>query len=289
MIASLAALGRVLRRAPVAPTSVARLLEGHEAFLAFRRIVRELFPEAEAEILAAGEVDRDRESARVWAFLRKVEQEYFPVYDLDEYEQVLAGIPFVREGWSYDRFHQVDLRTGELLLFALCAQPYDTGYDTRVALLDAAEAHVPRALLLETPPGGFTPAELHDRLDGTSYEGAALYADWLWGETETVFLDLDDEAVVTDADWTRENVLELAEHWRRSSTILDRIAELTAWLEADPPARLARLLDAARGEDPRLVYERTRRLYACELTEQGLVATPHDEPEPVAVPLDPAA
>jgi hypothetical protein len=288
VIPSLAALGRRLRRAPVSPASVAAVLAGHEAFLAFRQVVQELFPDAADEILAAGASVRERESARVWAFLRRVEEEFFPTYDLDEYEQVLAGIPFVRNGWSYERFHEVDLRTGELLLFALCAQPYDSGADTRVALLDAAEAHVPRELLLAIPEGGLSPAELHARLDDTPYAAAALYADWLWGEAGTAFLDLDDEMEVSDADWTPEVVQELAAQWQEARAILDRIGELATRLEADPPEQFGRLLAAVGGEDPHLVYERTRRFYACELTEAGLVAHPPVEPEPIAVSPEPA-
>lgn len=264
--------------------SVAALLGNHRAYVAFREIVREIFPEAEAEIMGVAETGGSRESARVWAFLHKVEAEYFPCYEVDEYEQVVCGIPFVRNGWSYDRFHELDLRPGELLLFALCAQPYEPGYDTRVALLDAGGAHVPPDLLAEIPPGGFTPTELHERLDGTPYAAAADYADWLWGETGTLFLDLDEEVVVSDADWTRENVLELAEQWRRATAILDRIGELATWLETDPPGHFARLLDAALGRDARLAYERTRRLYACEITEEGVVPIPRNDPD-VALPL----
>ena len=287
MIPGLQALGRKLRRAPVSPASVAALLESHEAYLAFRRILREIFPEEEAEILAAHQAGGSRENARVWEFLHLVEARYFPVYEVDDYEQVVCGIPFVRNGWGYDRFHELDLRTGELLLFALCAQPFEPGYDTRLSILDAAEAHVPRPVLSDIPEQGFDPANLHDRLDGTPYVAAAEFADWLWGATDTVFLDLDDEVEVVDADWTRELVLELAEQWRRASGILDRIAEFASWLEADPPAHFAQLLDAALGRDAHLEYQRTRRLYACEITQEGLVPIPHDEP--VALPLDAAS
>jgi hypothetical protein len=162
--------------------SVAALLERHEAFLAFRTIVRDVFPHAGAEIMAARENGASRETARCWAFLHKVEAELFPVFEVEEYEQLIYAIPFVPNGWSYDRLHDLDLPLGELLLFAFCAQPYADGGDTRVALLDAAEAHVPCELLLEIPSGGFTPAELHQRLDGTPYAAAADFADWLWAD-----------------------------------------------------------------------------------------------------------
>ncbi|MGD9892999.1 MAG: hypothetical protein AB7U18_17105, partial [Dehalococcoidia bacterium] len=239
------------------------------------------------EIVAAAEQGASRESARVWAFLRRVEADHFPVNDYDEYDQVLAGIPFVRNAWSFDRFHELDLPLGELLLFALCAQPYGPGHDSRVALLDAAETHVARALLAEIPAGGLSSAELHARLDGTRYAAASEYADWLWGETGSVFLNIDEE-MEADIEWTRENVFELADHWRRARGVLDRIGGLASWLEADPAARFVTLLDAALGRDAHLDYERMRRCYACEITEAGLIAIPHDEAdavESVPVPL----
>lgn len=288
MIPSLRALGQVLRRTPIKPASVATLLGRHEGYLAFRRIVQEVFPEAAAEILAATGEGGTRENARVWALQQRVETDYFPIYEIEEYDQVAFGIPFARNAWDYDRFHDLELRTGETLLFALCAQPYDEGYDTRVALLDSSESSVPRSLLAEIPERGFTPGELHERLDGTPYAAAAHYADWLWGETDTVFLDIEDDVTV-DVDWTRDNLLELKEQWRRAEEILHGIDALAVWLEEDPTAHFARLLAAAGGQDATFNYERTRRLYACEITEAGLVPISHDQSEPLALPVGAAA
>src|SRR6185437_6991955 len=138
VIVSPSALGRMLRRAPLAPTSVAALLGNYEAEREFRRIVGTVLPDAEAKILAARHEGVSRETARVGAFLHKIEEEFFPTCEVEEYEQFVWGIPFVRNGWAYDRFHELDLARGELLLFALCAQPYAPESDTRVAALDAA-------------------------------------------------------------------------------------------------------------------------------------------------------
>lgn len=292
MIVRPSALGQLLRRAPVAPTSAAALLRGHEAYAEFRRIVERIFPEAAAEILAAGAGTRDRESARVWAFLGRVEAQLFPVHDVDEYEAVCCGVPFIRNSWGYDRFHEVDLPLGELLLFGLSAQPYAEGYDTRVALFDALDRHLPRELLDEVPAAGLTPLDLHQRLDGTPYEAAALFADWLWGETGSLFLDLDDEEVLPDADWTPENVRDLAAQWDLARDVLSRITELANRLERSPAAEFGRLLDAALGRDEHLDYLRQRRLYACEITQEGLVPVGRDERDrdhAVAVPVGVAA
>lgn len=281
MILRLRAIGRALQRTPPRVMSVAALLKGHESYSEFRRIVRELFPIEEEEILGAHAEGVGREMARVSAFSRSIEARHFPIYELEEYEQVLFGIPFVREAWSYDRFHELDVRPGELLLFVLCAHPYDDGI--RLPALDAADEFVPHDLLLLIPAGGFSPADLHERLDDTPYAAAADFANWLWGETGTVFLDLDDE-VVMDVEWSRENLLELTEQWRRAETILRSITDLAAWLETNPPAHFVELLDAALGRDAQLTYERMRRFYAYEITESGIIPIP-DDGEAITLPL----
>lgn len=274
-----------MRRIVARPRSVAALLVGHEAEREFRRIVHDLFPEVETEIWNAGGQGGDREEARLRLFQRHVETEYFPIYEVEEYDQVVWGIPFTRNGWAYEDFHDLDRRPGELLVLALCAWPVGRDQGARVALLDAAETYVDRDDLTRTPPGGFTPATLHTRFDGASCVALAEFADWLWGETDTAFLDLDDEVEVLDAEWTRANVVDLAAQWQRALAILGRIDDLVEWLEADPAPRFAQLLDAALGCDARLLYERTRRLYACEITEDGLVAVPDDERADVALSM----
>jgi hypothetical protein len=143
---------------------------------------------------------------------------------------------------------------------------------------------LPGAVLAAIPEGGLAPAELHTRLDGTAYVAAAGFADWQWGQTETIFLDADDEIDV-DVEWTGENVDTLVEHWRRAEEILDRITALTSWLEANLPTRFARLVDAVLERDHHLAYLQERRCYAFEITENGLIAVRPDEPDAVPLPI----
>ena len=285
MIVRPTTLGQALRRTPVTPSSVAALLDGHAAQVEFRRIVEEIFPEVAAEIMAARHPGERREQARVAAFIDRVGTELFPVYEVEEYDQVAGGVPVTRNGWNYERHHDLDLHPGELLLATLCAPAYDDG--ARLALLDAAEQHVTRALLAAIPEGGFTPTDLHARLDGTPYVAAAEFADWQWGQTETIFLDTDDELDV-DVEWTRENVAVLAEQWGRAEEILDRITALTRWIEADLPAHFARLVDAVLERDHHLAYLQERRCYAFEITPEGIVAVRPDEPDAIPLPISAA-
>ena len=273
MIVRPLALDSLLRRTAARPRSAAALLAGHASQLAFRHIVEQVFPDAAADIWNAQRPGESRETTRVEAFLGRIEANFFPVYACEEYDQVVWGIPFVRLGWSFEAFHDLERRLGELLLLVLCQAPVDM----RVPLLDWAEGHIPRDLLARIPDEGFSLDEVHSQFDGTSCTSVAEFADWLWSETGTAFLDLSDDVEVTDAEWSRENVLDLAAQWQQARDILDRIDDLATWLEADPAAHFAQLLDAALGHDARLVYERTRRLYVVEISERGLVPIEHDD------------
>jgi hypothetical protein len=211
---------------------------------------------------------------------------YFPVYEACEYEQVAYEIPIVRFGWPFERLHDLDMRVGELLLLTLCGDPYVLDSGMRVSLLEAAERHVPRELLTAIPGDGLAPSDLSARLEGTPFAAAGDFAAWIFRDTGFLFLDADDEDVVA-IEWTRENVDELTRQWREANALLGRAAELVRWLEADPPAHFARLLEAVAAGEAHARHLRERQHYACEITEAGVVPVPRDEPA-VPVPASPA-
>lgn len=279
-------LARALRRTVTAPRSVARYLTSHEPLLQFRRLLHDLFPDAEHHIWHAQRPGEPIETARVEALVQHVQAAHFPLYECEEYDQLVWRIPFLRLGWSLEDYHNVDRRPGELLLLSLCQAPVDV----RIPLLEWAQDYVPYDVLRHIPDGGFPRDELHIHFDDTSCAAVADFADWLWGETGSVFLDLDEEIEVVDAEWTRENVMELTRQWRRAEALLERVEVLAEWLEADPAAHVRLLVEAALGQNAHLIYERTRRLYEWEITEHGLVC-PRDDGarDPLALPVGAAA
>ena len=221
-------------------------------------------------ILGARSVEERREVARVEAFVRTVST-LFPVDECDSYDGVVGGVPFVRLGWDIERIESLDSRPGELMLLAVCEWPYDLGPGPRVALLDALAGLVPAEVLREVPEGGVAPETLRGRLAATPYLPAADFADWLFGQTDTVFLDFDLECECEVIEWTPENVAELAAEWRLADGILTSVGDFADWLEIDPAARFASLVRASLGRDPSAIYRQRRRLYACEITPAGLV------------------
>lgn len=262
-------LGQWLRRSPLRPGSVAALFDRQEPVLLFRRIVQECFPADVAErILNASAPGRDRESARLGAFVTAFEQVYFPLEEPVEYAQLCYGIPFRRYGWSCDDRHEIDgLCPGTLLLMLLCACPYDSG---RVALLDAAGCYLSPETLAQVPEDGIEPAELHTRLNGTPFAALVTFCDWLWSATGTAFLDASWDDELENAEWDSATVAALASEWQVARALLEQIDALSTWLEADPQDHFTRLLLAALGRDPHFAYQRVRRFYHGEFTLGGI-------------------
>jgi hypothetical protein len=217
-----------------------------EEYRGFVALTREYLPDCEAEILAA-----DGVSAQVAAFARHFEARYFPLptafHDawVEEYEQLTYQIPIFAMGISWDDFHSLeDWRPAYQLLFALTTDPYEEGEGgPRVSLPESCAGFVPRELL-ERVGGGHSPEELHACLDGTQFDGAALAADWLHHQTDTVFMDwVEEDAYAIQEDWDPETVRIATEQWARVREIQDHIDFVVDWLEVDLEARFQELLE----------------------------------------------
>jgi len=196
--------------------------------------------------MASGRDGEDRETVRVEVFLDHVAT-LFPSEYPGRYRDLLAGIPFRREGWWDTGQDLASLPLGDLLLLAVAADPYDTEFH------DALREYLPTfglpaALLDELPPGGATPGELASHCLGTRWEAVAHYAAWVHGCTDSVFLDCSPEDTPYAIAWTRENVALLTEQARAAERPLRAIHDLSTWLVADPVRRCAELIAAVTGD-----------------------------------------
>lgn len=229
------------------PPSVLELVDAlhtEGGYAAFKALVRQYLPAHEWEVLGAQRRGADREMARLEAFTRLFEREYFPIHEAWEYPDLTSTIPFVRLAWSSEQYHDVTDSPGRLMLRALCEHPDDAG-GVHLTVLDALARHVPAELLGRIPAGGLSRETLHARLDGTRYAAAARFADWLWQDTDCAFLDISYESGVPDDEW-EPGVVEWGKHeWARAMELLGPIEELECWLGAGPAPRLEQLLDAA--------------------------------------------
>lgn len=237
-------LAKRLAAGPPSIRALIHLLDQGEMVMEFVRIVREFLPDHEAEIMARSPDER------VGAFAGLFEQRYFPLDDRwvmddeEDYYALVTAIPIPRAAISYDDYHELEgWRPPFLLLLGIVASPWEMDEGARVPILETCAKLVGEDLIKLIPPQGWERAELHRRLDGTPLEGVALFADSLWRETDTVFLDVDWEEDLLDLDWTRENVEYLTERWPRAVQIQGRVREVEQWLEKAPAENFRHLLN----------------------------------------------
>jgi hypothetical protein len=245
----LAVLGRRLQVGPPQVAHLIGLFENGEMVADFVKLVREYLPEHEAEIMAHTAMER------VSLFMQLFEPRYFPLQDYgfddeEAYHFIVMAPDIPRLGMSWDEYHEIpdyDQQPGLVLLYSLVACPFarwdgQDGSAERVPLLAKCEELVGANQAWRIPAEGWEPEYLHERLDGTFFEGAALLADWLYHQTDTIFLDVDYE-MQNDLDWSRETVDELCRLWRRACQIQDSVSDLAQWLEGTPTKRFKELLD----------------------------------------------
>ena len=242
----LTVLGNKLTVGPPSLRQVIGWLDQGESIQEFMHLVRDFLPEHEQEILGHRNYDR------MEAFCRLFEQKYFPLHDMmldeQEYAGLVFGIPIIRHGLSYDEWHEFEAYPpGHQLLLALVKYPYfgESGQAARVPLLEQCAEHVGKDLVKRIDAEGWDRETLHRLLDGTRFEAAALFADWVCQQTGTAFLDWNwGEEWGEEIPWSRENVEALTREHARARQIGEQMGSLLVWIEKAPRQNFKQLLDA---------------------------------------------
>lgn len=222
-----------------------------EEFEEFLRIVRELLPERERDILANPEPRQ-----QISAFVSYFADRYFPLeeglqFDNEgDYALLTRFIPVIPRGLGAEEYHQElpsdNIKPGLQLMAYLVECPYAVEEDVRIPLAEACEEHVPRELLQRVPRDGYSLEELRRRLDGTEYSPAGLWAAIIWHETGNIFLDIDfeSEGYLWEApEWSKEVADDLTLQWQQADRIDEEVINFANWLEEDPPARFEEIID----------------------------------------------
>lgn len=240
----LAILAGKLTLGPPSLSMVMDLLDQAEPVQEFVRLVREFLPDREREIMT------NPLAERIQMFTQLFGERYFPLHesvwwvDEEDYYELISYIPISRHGINWDDYHEIeDFLPGIRLLMAIVENPYEIEDGVRVPLLEHCAGIVGKELIKRVPKDGWSPETLHRLLDGTRFEAAALWADCLWRQTETVFLDVTWEDDLYGLDWTRENVEYLQERWPRARETLDRVSALAEWLEEEPREHFRELIE----------------------------------------------
>lgn len=228
------------RGVPSLSVLIAEVANAEDA-AAFRRLVAEFLPEREQDILH--ESTPQEQIARFTSYFR---DRYFPLEDiLESYGELTSRIPVPVMGFTYDDYHELpsEFRESFQLMSYLIRNPFEGEMD--VALAEACEEHVPRELLQRVPENGLEPEEIHQLLNGTRYEGLAIWADMIWHSTGNFFLDTDYEELWSGLfiEWNREEVERLTRDWQQAEELQNRLSEFANWLEGDLATRFEELLN----------------------------------------------
>lgn len=199
----------------------------------FHDLVTAFLPEHEATIMSQiYDVDKLR------AFIRYFDSKYFPLSEMyidayDDYalEMFTREIPVELYGFSYSDYHEfINFRPGMILLLALIASPYDD--DARIPILEESVSIVGKELVQAIPIGGVGLGDIHQKLDGTQYEGVTAVADWLYSNTECWQLDANYEDYSMEF-WSTYVVDNLTLQWPKVLELQEKMAKTYEWLEED--------------------------------------------------------
>lgn len=253
----LSELARKLLGGPPSLAYFAELLEQGETYKAFLSLVREYLPAHEVTIMG------ERLDRRALKFCRLFSKEYFPLAEdilgnEINTESLVFRIPIVYLGLAPSIYHEfIGLRPGYIMLMSLVMCPWDSElfedeleYDpenatgARVPIILTMKNIVGDELARHIPDDGWSPNYLHDRLDGTDFKGAALFADWVFGMTGSTHLDTCGESneTGTTVDWDPLTVEELTDDWKLASGILDCMHDLAFRLEEEPKNNFRKLI-----------------------------------------------
>ncbi len=258
---------RLLAYRPPSLSALLAHLADLESYHDFLLLVEEYLPEHLEEVKRLPDSGN-----RIAHFARHFKDRYFPLtfdgewVDHDaEYSQLLGHIPIPYGGIDSEDLHEVESwKTGLLLMGSLhvVQQFRDWGEGMAVVWIEACADHVDRNVLMRLPADGWSGNELHELLDGTNYEAAAHFADYLQNDTRNAFLDAHFEYPFEDA-WDMETVKILTVDWQRSQVIWDQFSRLSDWLEEDPTPHYTQMLEfifqreaeASAPRDPRTLAE----------------------------------
>lgn len=236
---SLQRLAAELQSRGVPSLSVLRAqISGAEGYAEFRQLIGWFLPEREQEIL-----HEPSPSLQMAQFATHFEARYFPLEEpfkdgaAEEYFELTQRIPLVVYGVGWEEYEEIasQTREGIQLMTYLLENPHRDYEGINVSLAEACAEHVPRELLERVPETGLSDQEARALLNGTPYEGLALWADRIMGGGSNFFVNTDWEMFMSGVgpDWTIEEVEACTREWHEFEEMNNRMFRFVDWLEQD--------------------------------------------------------
>ena len=241
-------LVRILRsRRPPSIDVLLSVIEDHQHYAEFIRMVKELLPEREKQIIQETTVED-----RIAKFASYFEDRYFPLPmsfkdgETETYYDLVCHLPLIPLGFGYQDYDNLieGGYPGYRLMTYIFRQPYDD-QGARVALGEACAQDVPAELLKRIPEPGFTPEEMHNLLDCTPYKALAMWGDAISLNTGNELLDTDEGMMYNSElpEWSRENVDYFTRKWQEAEKYQQATGDMSDIFDTNAETFLREVLD----------------------------------------------
>lgn len=240
---------RLCQAGPRSLGALIQFFSGTEEYLEFARVVRELLPEREADILSL-----PSPSQQIAEFAAHFQTRYFPLeesflWDMDEFSYIdfLRIIPVQVLGMDYESYHEMeDVRPGMQLMTYLFESPWEEDDGARVALAEMCAEHVSTETLESVPEGGLKLEAAERLLKGTRFEAVFQWGLYLYQSTGNFFLDTDYEYLWSGygaIDWQKDTIEELTQHWLQQERLFQEFVRFAEWLEESPDKNFREVIE----------------------------------------------
>jgi len=237
------------------PPSLSHLLSklsGAEEYVEFVKIVQDILPERELDILSESSV-----SAQLFKFFTYFEERYFPLagsyYDWNDwvmemsYYDLLRGIPLTTQSYDYNRYHDLPAMddAAEQLMAYLVKAPFEENA-ARIPLGERCLEYVSKDLLNKVPELGFATEDLELWLKDTQYEGLISWAKIVTHSTDNDFIDIDEEDLYSGWElppWTLDFVEGLTQEWQQMKVFWNTANALLKEVDKDPAGKFEEILN----------------------------------------------
>jgi hypothetical protein len=240
---------RLQAHQPPSLVAIMEKFDSSESLAMFVDLIREFLPEHKETIMEPINAEK-----RIEKFIHFFGRRYFELaeYDFsDGYETFVREVPIGLQGISYENYEGfAEYFSPEWFCMAsLVSYPFyleegKTGAEDRVPFLDATLNLTSQETIRRIPAVGFTPPELHEKLDHTQYAALALFADWLHSDTGLWQLDANYEDNSEGPSWTKEDVEELTRQAPLLQEFQRKVLEFEQWLHEDLRSHFAELVNA---------------------------------------------
>ena len=256
------------------------VVSDHQGYEWFIQMVEAILPEQSQQILSEPE-----HSTMIRTFIRIFQEEYFPLLDhivediadradgndfmnQEVWDELAMEVPIDLEGFLIeDEDEIINLLRGNGARMEMAIIPillpiteilYTHDQHIRLSWLDAAAEVLPPDSVAKIPLEGFPLNTILQTFQKNGLEDLYNLAIWTARQTPYELINIQyspDEFIQPNISWTREDIQDIAEEWRRARPIMQSVWRALDWLGKDRTTRFQHIVNLIEKEHKTLEKE----------------------------------